>query len=232
MGAMGNRVLVLAVLCLSATAYAQAPGEMAPMDQPPPPPCVGEVHESVMANRWAIGLGIGGLGLAPENQPDAKTDFSIGQLSLRYRASLHLELELAVGGGREKLSDGTQGDLEARTAVLGLRYRFAPEEKWNWWLMGGIGGVSIASAEATDQQRKDAERGLFELGIGLERRFHHFALDAELRAVGVAAPKNATTSPPVMAEPGGTVPVSMPAPTMPSDKLSGGQLTIGASYYF
>jgi hypothetical protein len=241
------------VAATAATASAQAPGEMDPQ-QPPvqqmpsaapgeTPPCTWAVpHESVMANRWAIGLSVGSLSLAPKDQPDNKTDFGVGELSLRYRATLHLELELAVGGGQQKLQDGTNGDQDVHTGMLAARYRFAPEERWNWWVMGGLGGVSVAPHGAPDQAFKDAQRPMGALGIGIERRFHHFALQAELRGVGVGPQKDNSgtvmatpTAPPAGPNSTTTLPptTTPPAPMSPNtDHLSGGMLTIGASYYF
>src|SRR5690348_14546158 len=119
---MGRMVRVLAIATViaafAATARAQAPGEMAPAVPPPPPQFVANCGSSsidVMANRWAVGLSVGSLSTAPKDTPDDKTQFGIGELALRFRATPHLELELAVGGGREQLSDGTQGDAEIHT---------------------------------------------------------------------------------------------------------------------
>src|ERR1041385_1765481 len=99
MGRMGFR-LVTVSLFVAATAYAQAPGEVAPTAPPPTTDTScgggGDVHESVMANRWAVGLSIGSLGISPKDQPDNKTEFGVGSLSFRYRATLHLEIELAL----------------------------------------------------------------------------------------------------------------------------------------
>src|SRR6185295_11518317 len=41
-------------------------------------------REPVMANRWAIGLSAGGMGLASDGA-DTTTDFSFGELALRFR---------------------------------------------------------------------------------------------------------------------------------------------------
>jgi hypothetical protein len=232
---------LLVVAASTAVAHAQgAPGETAPAPAPAPAEhgwCSWSAgaHESVMANRWAVGLSLGQLSLAPKDSPDAKTDFGVGELSLRFRATPHLELELAGGGGRQTLNDGTQGQLEAHTGVFALRYRFAPEQRWNWWLMGGVGGISVVEHGAGDQAVQDSQRPLGELGVGVERRFRHFALQAELRGVGVGVAKASPPPPEAMPTPvsgGGANPASSPMSTTMSDKLSGGQLTIGASYYF
>jgi hypothetical protein len=237
MGTMLRTAAVVALL-LAATsiARAQAPGEMEPSAAPPPPPpgfvCAGAAPIDVMANRWAVGLGLGSLSLAPKDSPDAKTDYAIGELSIRFRATYHLELEAAFGGGRQQQKDGSQGNLEAHTGVLAARWRFAPSQHWNWWLMGGVGGVQVAPHGSTDQQFKDTERPMGEFGIGLERRFQQFALHVELRAVGVGPRNdNSQTAPQPVKQTMTTNPPAPPAMTT-DDHLQGGQLTIGASYYF
>jgi len=223
-------------------AHAQAPGEAVPPPAVPAPdspcatPCGGfRCAESVMANRWAVGLSLGSMSLAPEGQSDNQTAFGIGELALRFRATPHFELELSVGGGREQLANDQQGDLEVTTAALAVRYRFRPEAAWNWFVMGGLGGASVVSHDATKQERDDATHPLGMLGIGLEWRFHHFALQAEARAIGIGdktRTSDAMAAPPP-AQPGAMATTTPPpAPVAPSQKQSGGALTIGLSYYF
>jgi len=237
---MSTRLFLLSLspLLAATAAHAQAPGEMAPGQAPvvapaPQPVVVVPARESVMANRWAVGLSFGGLGVAPEENQDDKTNFNIGELSLRYRVTRHLELELAVGGGRQQLDNDTEGQLEASTGLLGARWRFLPEHKWNWFVMAGIGGTSIADHDASSVERDAQSRGMFALGAGVERRFRHFALQAELRAIGMGPRDNPDVEPAagVMT---GTAPAATPppAPMATSDNLSGGTFTIGASYYF
>jgi hypothetical protein len=263
MNSMLRPFAVAAVLfAATQTARAQAPGEMsgdpgyatapgyaaaAPGETPvmaPPTPAVfvnpGDAPINVMADRFAVGLSVGALSLAPKDSPDQKTQFNVGELSLRFRLTPHLELEGEIGGGREQKQDGSQGNLEARTGLLAARIRLAPAQHWNWWLMGGIGSLQTAQHGATDQQFKDSERPLGALGIGLERRFVNFAIHAELRAVGVG--QSQQQNPPQPAQPvmttvptKGTMPPPPPPPQTtqaPDPHVSGGMLTIGASYYF
>jgi hypothetical protein len=230
----------LVVATLAATAHAQAPGEVVPYgpqgpQTAPADPCGSSCSRaSVMANRWAVGIGVGHLTVAPDSAPDAKAEFGTGEFSLRFRATLHLELELGSFGGREQLPGNQgEGDREAGAAYLGARYRFAAEQPWNWFVMMGLGGMSIASHDATDQQRHDAQRPIGLAGIGLERRWTHFALSAELRYVGVGKNEQVErTSPPLMMEPGGK-PLPPDTTISPSQEhWSGGTFSIGASYYF
>src|SRR4051794_5907805 len=107
---------VAAPLLFAATAYAQAPGDYAAEDDVAPPGmtpvAVAEAPPPVRPLRWSVGLGIGSVDLAPHHQPDNQTEFAIGQLAIRYRATAHLEIELALSGGSEQLEDGEKGDRE------------------------------------------------------------------------------------------------------------------------
>jgi hypothetical protein len=188
-------------------------------------PCV-NCRESVMSNRWSLGLSVGSMSLAPKDSPDDQTAFALGQLALRFRATPHLELELAVGGGRERTADDQDGDLEVNTAALALRYRFRPEAAWNWFAMVGVGGASVTRHDATKQERDDAMQPLGMLGIGVERRFRHFALQAEVRAVGLGKHQDDAKSDAPMAE-------AMTVTTTSADaERSGGAFSLGLSYYF
>jgi hypothetical protein len=194
------------------SAYAEAPGEVVVL-------VPASTGRDVMADRWAVGLSLGSLSLHPQDTDS--TSYSVGELSLRFRATLHLELEATFGGGKTSDSS-TQVDV----GTIGLRYRFMPRADWNWWLMGAIGELSVATPDASQMTRSDASRGVAELGIGLERRFGHFALQAELTAIAAGEPKTE----PAVATPADAT--TQPTATTTSDTLSGGSLTIGASYYF
>lgn len=236
---MGKLLVVATFLAGStATALAQTPGDYtgdasdAPgMVAPQPVVIVTAPVRNVMADRWAVGLSIGGFSVSPDNAPDQQTKFNVGELALRFRATPHLELELAVGGGNEKLSDGTQGDTQVSMGALALRYRFAIESDWNWWIMGGLGQAVIDSKNVTDSMQLDADtRPLAELGVGLEHRWDHFALQAELKAVGMGQRKGGANTKAIPVDASGA-PIGTTG-TAPQDTLSGGALTIGASYYF
>lgn len=219
--------LSLAPLFVASIAYAQAPG-MTPVAPPQPAaePCAPNlVEEPVMANRWAVGLSVGHMTVSPDSMPDSKSEFGYGELSLRFRATLHLELELAVGGGRQQLDHGQDGDLESHTAVFAARWRFMPQHKWNWYLEAGLGGAAIVHKDATDKETNDAMQPLGMFGVGLERRWTNFALAAELRGIGMGEKKHDAMA--VPATTGGT-----DTTTTTIEKRSGGTFTIGASYYF
>jgi hypothetical protein len=232
--------LSLAPLLAAGSAFAQAPGEMAPAPPPSTPapvpatpdPCA---RPPVMAHRWAIGLSLGGSAVAPDEAASGEaTQFRIAELAVRYRATRRLELELAMSGGREMLEDNTEGDLATGSVTLALRYRFRPEQRWSWWVMGGLGGTVIAPHQSTEAERDGATRPLGMLGIGVERRFRRFALQAELRSMGIGPREDAMDPVPVADGAGG----AQPLPRLPSaatthaEELSAGMFTLGASYYF
>ena len=115
--------VVAASLFVAATAYAQAPAEYEEASGAPgmaePVPVV-PTPEPPRPRRWSVGLGIGSLDLAPHSAPDAKTQFGVGQIAVRYLATRHLEIELAFAGGREQLEDGNEGDQHHPRALPDL----------------------------------------------------------------------------------------------------------------
>jgi hypothetical protein len=99
--------------------------------------------------------------------------------------------------------------------------------------MAGLGGASVTRHDATDQERSDATQPVATLGIGLEWRFRHFALQAEARAVGMG--NNHHENPPMAQSAETTLPAEMTVTSTPSpvdEKRSGGSFSIGLSYYF
>jgi hypothetical protein len=231
---MSPRLLVLAIVPLvaTATAHAQAPGEMAPSEPQPGAQVPGTgAGSSVMARRWAIGLSIGSLQLAPEDNPEAQTRFETAQLSVRYRATRTIELELALAGGAEKYEDGSDGELATNGGTIGARYRFRPEERWNWWLMAGVGATVVARKDSTPEEREQLYRPHGTIGIGLEYRWTAFALGAELRGISIGANDNETMAFPEP-DPRGGMTLPPGYATAPVGPQSGGSVSIGASYYF
>jgi outer membrane protein with beta-barrel domain len=234
----------LAPLFVSATAFAQAPGEVEPTySQPPPPvvqpapqpvvvdnPCGGCGAVDPMARRIAIGVNIGGMSVGADHATDAeKAKFHTAELSVRYRFTPHFELELLLAGGRQVLDNGDDGNLAMGGGTLAARYRFRPDRSWNWWLSAGLGMTVIENHDATQQQRDDAQRGHFAFGVGLEKRFRYLALHAELKgmALGQRSDQMDTTKGiPTNTAPPDTTDVRL------ADHLSAGQFTIGASLYF
>lgn len=228
--------LAFASLLVASTAYAQAPGQYEEASGAP-----GMVEPAVVQptpaptptlRRWSVGLGFGSLSLAPHDAPDVETQYGIGQLAVRYLATRHLEIELAVAGGSEQLDDGEQGDREVSQGVLALRYRFSPGHRWNWWLMAGMGSLAVTRHDATDSERDSAQQSTLQFGAGLERRWERFALQLELRAVGVKAHDVAEMPVDTVVVDGD---VGMPIAREPQsahDGMAGGQVVFTGNYYF
>jgi hypothetical protein len=109
--------------------------------------------------------------------------------------------------------------------TLGLRFNFRPARRWNWYVMAGFGSTLIAPHDTPDELRDDLRRPHAVFGVGLERRWRQFALQAELRGIAVEETEEAMTLPADGRE-------WTTDPSMSNQKLSGGQFTLGASYYF
>ena len=204
-----------------------APG-MTPMAAPGSECAAPAPRSSVMENRFAIGFSLGSMGLAPKDLPDDQTAFLVGELALRFRVTPHFELELSGGGGRERTKDGMEGDLEVGALMVAARWRFMPERKWNVFATGGLGGAWITRHDPTEQERKDATQPIGMLGVGVERRFRHLALQSELRLIGMGKAKKdqmTDAAPTAMA-------VTTTDPNSADIQRNGASLTIGLSYYF
>lgn len=228
---MKTPLALVFVLLGTAAAHAQAPGEYygGPSAAPvaPAPVVVVPAHQvEPMADRFAINLNLGGFSVAPEDAPEgSETNFSLAELQVRFRATRRLEIFLAFAGGREQLDNDEQGDLAMDQVTLGVRFNFRPYHHWNWYLMAGFGSTLIAPHDTPEELRDDLRRGHGVFGIGLEHRWQHFALSAELRGVAVEEDEDMYTIQPV-------VDGSRDASLMDGRELGGGQFTIGGSYYF
>src|SRR5688572_19616095 len=240
---MTRHLLALALVPLAtpSIASAQAPGETY-YAQPPsrtapvaPPVVVVPARRDPMAHRWAIGLSLGGMGIAPEDAAeDSETNFGIAELNVRFRATRRLEIFLAFAGGRETVEDEygdeQEGELAMDQVTLGVRFNFRPAHRWNWYLMAGIGSTLIAHHETPEEVRDDLRRPHGMFGVGLERRWRQFALQAELRGISVGENEEMAETLPVdggsTRDPGG---VDF---AMSNEELGGGQFTLGASFYF
>lgn len=210
-------VLGFVPLFAAASAGAQAPGEMPPAPVPAAPQVVVAAPQ---VHRWSIAVGVGAMGLAPKHAPEAQADFSIAEIAIRYLAGTNFEIELGASGGRQQLEDGREGDLAMGSVMLAARYHFRPRQTWDWWLMGGLGGMVVAPHRSSDEELDRAQRPAGVLGIGIERRFNRFAIHAEARAIAAAETE---------AEREMTVPVYG---DMQSGAYSGGSISVGVSYAF
>lgn len=226
---MRSALGLLIPLFSASTALAQAPGEVAPDPEPVPPSASPTITSNpysagidVMRRRWAVGLNLGGMSLTVDDDATGtETQFRTGELSIRYRATPHFELELLLSGGRQVLEDGEDGELAMGGGTLAARYRFRAEHRWNWWLMGGLGMTVIERASSTKEQRDSAGRAHVAFGIGLERRFNRFAIHAEMRGMAMGPREDEMD----------VLPQRTVDPRT-AQNLSAGQFNLGASFYF
>jgi hypothetical protein len=180
--------------------------------------------------KWGVGLRMTSLTVAPEGSESADDQVSYGGggFQLRYRIRPHWGLELAMDHVTEHHEDGTEGTRSLDSVSLSASYHFRPYSKWDWYVLLGFGGVADGNPDLTDEQREETAMGAGHIGAGVERRFNRFAIGAELRAVGMSpAEDDEVEDAPV--RPGAP---AMTVPAREEQKLSGGQLSIAATYYF
>ncbi len=243
---MTRLLLALAIVpALGTSAFAQAPGEgyaQPPGETAPVAPVVVVAPAppiNPMADRFAVGLQVGGYSVKPQDAPDgSETNFNTAELNLRFRATRRLEIMLAFTGGRQTIEDANgdnvDGNLALDMVTLGARFNFRPQHHWNWYLMAGFGSTLIADKDTPKDLRDDLRRPHAMFGIGVEHRWHQFALQAEFRGIHVDQNKDAAMTTPVDVPVNGTGAV---APTtsvdgMQNQELGAGQFTLGATYYF
>lgn len=200
------------------------PGAMGPMAAPGPQGWEGAAPapEPWEAQRFGIGLRLGGISLEDRvgNGSEEKQEFSAGGLTLRYRASRRIELELAFDHGQQQLEDGTTTDLELATFTASMLIHMRPQAEWDWYLLGGIGGNDRRYKGDSDEYAD--QRAHLALGAGVERRFEHLVLGLEVRALAIG-PRDENDRGDVIAA----------SVVQPEDEgLSGGQISLQAGWYF
>ena len=154
------------------------------------PPAAVPVVVVVSGARVGDGESLGGRALgrpdvAPALRHDRAIEVQHRELALRFRMTLHLELEASARGRRR----------EARRRRASQRLR--PDRALSVCAGAAVELVAVgrrrrARHRADRRERSgksDATRGEIHAGIGLERRFHRFALQAELRAIATGASK-------------------------------------------
>lgn len=174
------------------------------------------------AQRFGVGLRFGGIGLEDraDNGSGEKQEFTAAGLTLRYRASRRIELELAFDHGQQQLEDGTSTDLELATFTASMLVHMRPQAEWDWYLLGGIGGNDRRYKGDSDEYAD--QRAHLALGAGVERRFEHLVLGLEVRALAIG-PRDEDDRGDVITA----------AKVQDEDEgLSGGQISFSAGWYF
>jgi hypothetical protein len=192
-----------------------------------------EVAASAAPERnWGIGVHLGGLGLEPRNADgdeltegtSDKIDLGAAGLQLRYRLHRRWELELAATHLAGELGD-TGAERHSGALVLGVMFHINPDANWRWSGLFGIGGVhDEISVEKNGERVTTAEfaEGMVRLGIGLERRFDRWGIEAELYGVGFQRNDEKLDGPAYEGRDGGPVPAHS----------SGGEFLLLGNYYF
>jgi len=218
------------VPALATTASAQgAPGDCDDCYAAPAAPVV-LVRAPELSHRFGVGLHVASLAIADRNDPNADpTQLGGGGLQLRYRLTPRWELELGMSALREQTPDGMPTGPELQVGTLGALFHMRPGRRWDWYLVGAIGGIHEGTRnDGTDHQA----RALAELGIGLERRWSHLSVGVELRGVGIAPQQQDQAQPGVTLGAAAKTSSPTPAPSTDSRGDAGAQFSVAATYYF
>jgi hypothetical protein len=195
---------VAVAVCLAcSSAYAQS----APDSTPPPAPAM--PPQGVMANRWALTVGLGGQTL---KAGDDNIGFLTYELGVRFRIIRALEVAVTLGTAANR-ADSYGG------VWVDARYNFLAERNWNVYADLGLGLAGAAAKGADDND--DSARGSFRLSAGVERRFGVFSLSAELRVLTIGSNTNADA-----------VTVPTPETELAGDSSAGIGFVISSTYYF
>ena len=165
---------------------------------------------SVMARRWAVSVALGAESMTAKTDDAKPVGFGALELAGRFRIRPAIEVSLAFSAA------GNQGIGTAGFYVEG-RYRFLAERPWSPFAGLSLGVASVADKTGNDTEKKG--RGALRLSGGIERRIGNFGIEAALRLVGIAENKDVMT-------------VMTAGQRLSRYGVSGGELAIGASYYF
>jgi hypothetical protein len=171
---------------------------------------VAPARPSVMENRWAVSVALAGESLTAKTDDAKPVGFGGLELAGRYRIRPTIEVSLAFSAA------GNQG-IGTVGFYLEGRYRFLPERPWSPFAGLSLGVASVGDKTGNETERKG--RGALRLSGGIERRIGNFGIDATLRLVGIAENKDVMT-------------VVTAGQRLSRYGVSGGELAIGASYYF
>lgn len=185
---------------------------------------VDAVAEPWERHRFGLGLRLGGTSVSTDYSEEPE-DYSTVGLTARYRLSRRWELELAVDHGQQDLGDGTMGPAELSAGTLSALLHLRPQARWDWYLLAGVGGSERRPYADSDWAE---ERSHLAFGIGLERRFEHLVIGAELRAL---AQQTTTEEPDVRPLPAAEA-AHDPSADPQHMGAGGAQATLHAAWYF
>jgi hypothetical protein len=149
-----------------------------------------------------------------------KTEYGGGGLAVSYRLSRRWELALALDALDASGAPKGAGSPDLHSTTLEARFHLTPHRRWDWYAIAGIGGLHEAPLEG-ESHDDVASRGQVNLGAGIARRFPRWSIAAELHAVAVG---------PLESEMETAQKVTTPMAT--DEGLSGGKLTVAATFFF
>ncbi len=170
------------------------------------------------ADEWGVGLRATGERVDPKDDAPNGIGMGGGGLYVRWRISRRFGLELGLDGVSGKLADGAY-ERKTSSAQLAATFHLTPGSRWDLYLLLGVGGATdkVTFTDATGaQMEQEFKETLLRVGGGLEYRWEHLGIGAEVAAVGYAR----NDSDQVVA--GDAVP----------KEAGGGQWTVAVSWYF
>jgi hypothetical protein len=174
------------------------------------------VPNPAIAGEWGLGLRALAERVEPEGGGANGIDMAGAGLIVRWRISGLFGLELGLDGVRGEL-DGGAYVRETSAATLAATFHLTPRSRWDLYLLAGLGAATdkVSFLDAGGMQvDEEIKETLLRLGGGVEFRWEHLGIGAEL--AGVAWFRNDPDGPPA------TVPT----------RSGGGQFSLFASLYF
>jgi hypothetical protein len=181
----------------------------------PPPNAVplSPTRVGVMANRWAVDVGLGLASMTPKVDGGVSAGLVTFELSGRYRAWRPIEFGLSLGAG-------TAGNISATSLFLDFRYRFWAERPFNIFAGASL-GVASAYDKTTATDITKRGRGALRFIGGVEWRFDTLALTADVRLFGIGENLDAPTGGPLTQ-----------GDLLARYGIGGAAFVLGATYYF
>jgi hypothetical protein len=132
---------------------------------------IGLSAATARADEWAVGLRASAEHLTPDGDPDG-FDVGGGGVLVRWRFWPHWGLEAALESVRSET-------LRMDSLLVKIDLHLTPLSAWDAYVFVGAGGGNAYPAHAAE-----FKQSVVQLGVGLERRWEHLGIGAELAAVG------------------------------------------------
>lgn len=170
-----------------------------------------ELRHRIGVSARAVSLGL--------DDGTTKSEYGGGGLAVSYRLSRRWELALALDALDASGAPKGARSPDLHSTTLSARFHLTPYRRWDWYAIAGIGGLHEVPLEGQDHDDV-ASRARVDLGVGLARRFPRWSIAAELHAVGVGPVEQQMTA------------EKATTPMATDEGVSGGQLTVAATFFF